>query len=118
VTRTDEAMAEFDELNRRYGTARQPDGSGMVDDVFTRWAASAYRSGGHPIRAASLFWRNWRRYRYRPDLIQALASLFQPAARLLEASVRTRAASPDWVGLYQDQPDGELRPLRWVPKEP
>lgn len=114
VTRTDEAMAEFAELNRRYGTARQPQDAGMSDDVFTRWAASAYRSGGHPVRAASLFWHNWRRYRYRPDLIQALASLFQPAARLLEASVRTRASSPDWVGLYQDRQEGQLRPLQRV----
>jgi glycosyltransferase involved in cell wall biosynthesis len=118
VTRTDEAMAEFDELNRRHGTARDPEEAGMRDDVFTRWAASAYRSGGHPVRAASLFWRNWRRHRYRPDLTQALASLFQPAVRLLEASVRTRASSPDWVRLYQDHPGGELRPMRGVSASP
>ncbi|HZU60020.1 MAG TPA: glycosyltransferase family A protein [Solirubrobacteraceae bacterium] len=112
VTRTDEAMAEFAELGRRYGTARRPGDWGMSDDVFTRWAASAYRAGGHPVHAASLFWRNWRRYRYRPDLLQALASLFAPAARLLDASARAQMAAPDWVGLYQDRPGAELRPMR------
>lgn len=112
VTRTDEAVAEFAELNRRYGTARGPGDAGMRDDLFARWAASAYRSGGHPVRAASLFWRNWRRYRYRPDLVQALASLCQPLARVIEVSVRTPASSPDWVRLYQDEPGGELRPMR------
>ncbi len=111
VRHTDDALTEFQELGRRYGRARHRNDEGMHDEILTRWAGSAYRAGGHRLKAARMFWRSWRRYRWRADLLQVAGALLGGRVPPIVPAWRTTVPPPEWVALYQDRPGALLRPM-------
>lgn len=115
VQHLDIAIAEFAELGRRYGLAVRTGEVGMSEELFTRWVATAHRLGGRRLRAAALFWRNWRRYNLRSDLMNAVVSVLgERNVERLAADASPAVDAPGWLNLYRDGVGGGLHPLRCV----